>query len=83
MTTTTSRFACVYCGADDVPLTAWLPERYRSVGFSPGSFSADELEDVCDPCVVAFSVSHDPKVPRKPRPVPRKPWFESYSAPTQ
>ena len=56
---------CDYCGAD-TELSAWLPEKYASVGYRPGSFSASELIDVCQACVVLFNVSHDPAVPRKP-----------------
>ena len=63
--------ACDYCGKVDV-LTTWFPERYAAVNYSPNSFSADELEDVCARCVERYRVTHDPAIKRRPRP----PWLK-------
>lgn len=72
MTTTATR-GCDYCGAD-AELSAYLPAKYATVNYSPDSFSADEVEDVCDRCVRDYRVSHDPAVKRRPRPANAKPY---------
>ena len=59
---------CHYCLRTS-DLTSWLPEKYASVNYSPGSFSGSEVLDLCAECVTRYNVTHDPKVKRRPRPL--------------